>query len=83
LEIAVSVVAELVSVKSSLRPAKPKSRPTLPVVDISATAIDPVCHMSVAAVPASLHLEHEGATYYFCGPGCKAAFADNPAAYGA
>jgi len=37
--------------------------------------------MSVAAVPASLHLTLDSGTWYFCGPGCKQAFADNPQAY--
>jgi xanthine dehydrogenase accessory factor len=84
LEIAVSVVAELVSVKSQLQPAPaPAPRGSLPIVDVTATATDPVCGMSVAAVPTSLHLELRGTTWYFCGPGCKQAFADNPQAYGA
>ena len=84
LEIAVSVVAELVSVKSQLQPAPGHtSRATLPIVDVTATATDPVCGMSVAAVPTSLHLELRGTTWYFCGPGCKQAFADNPQAYAA
>jgi len=82
LEIAVSVVAELVSVKAELHPApKQPTRQMLPLVE-AATAIDPVCHMTVAAVPASLQLELDGKTWYFCGPGCKQAFADNPEAYG-
>jgi xanthine dehydrogenase accessory factor len=37
--------------------------------------------MRVAAVPASLNLELDGRTWYFCGPGCKQAFADDPTAY--
>ena len=37
--------------------------------------------MSVAAVDASLHLEHEGRTVYFCGTGCLRAFAADPAGY--
>jgi xanthine dehydrogenase accessory factor len=81
LEIAVSVVAELVSVKAELHPApKPAPRHTLPIIAME--AIDPVCAMTVAAVPTSLHLELDGTTWYFCGPGCKQAFADNPKAYG-
>jgi len=81
LEIAVSVVAELVSVGAGLRPP-PAVRPLFPVVEAAATAVDPVCGMSVAAVPASLHLEHAGTTWYFCGPGCRQAFADDPNRYG-
>jgi xanthine dehydrogenase accessory factor len=46
------------------------------------TAIDPVCHMTVAAVPDTLHLEHNGTIWYFCAPGCRKAFAADPASYG-
>jgi YHS domain-containing protein len=36
-------------------------------------ATDPMCGMSVDRSKA-LHLEHEGRTYYFCGPGCRERF---------
>ena len=42
---------------------------------------DPVCGMTVAAVETSLHLDHEGRRWYFCGPGCLRAFATHPAGY--
>lgn len=45
------------------------------------TAVDPVCGMTVAAVPASLQVEHNGQTVYFCGPGCVQAFTANPESY--
>ncbi|MGI9608098.1 MAG: XdhC family protein [Acidimicrobiales bacterium] len=38
------------------------------------TAIDPVCGMTVDAVPTSHPLEVGDETYYFCCPGCRAAF---------
>jgi xanthine dehydrogenase accessory factor len=38
------------------------------------TAVDPVCGMTVATVPTTLSIRHEGETFYFCGEGCKAAF---------
>jgi xanthine dehydrogenase accessory factor len=88
LEIAVSVVAELVSVRAgrSAPPAEPARRllPLLeqPAAAPTATAIDPVCHMTVAAVPETLHLEHNGKIWYFCAPGCRKAFAADPASYG-
>jgi xanthine dehydrogenase accessory factor len=47
----------------------------------AATAVDPVCGMTVAAVPASLQVEHNGETVYFCGPGCVQAFTANPDQY--
>jgi Cu+-exporting ATPase len=37
-------------------------------------ATDPVCGMSVAIAGAQHTLEHEGTTYYFCGPGCLRKF---------
>lgn len=95
LEIAVSVVAELVSVRAGRQaPAPPAARQLLPLLDLTTpaaesdedaaapTAIDPVCGMTVAAVPATLHLEHNGKTWYFCAPGCRKAFAADPARYG-
>src|SRR5436305_1403262 len=47
----------------------------------AATAVDPVCGMTVdpAAAPAS-HV-HDGQTYYFCCPSCRAKFAADPARY--
>lgn len=80
LEVAVSVVAELVSVSATLRPPPPPTAPAVPDLAL-AQATDPVCGMSVAAVPASLHLVHDGRTYYFCGPGCRSAFAADPGRY--
>jgi xanthine dehydrogenase accessory factor len=47
----------------------------------SGTAADPVCGMAVAAVESSLHLDHEGRRYYFCGTGCLRAFAADPDDY--
>ena len=44
-------------------------------------AIDPVCGMTVEASPTSLRYEHEGTAYYFCGAGCRQAFAADPATY--
>ena len=46
------------------------------------TAIDPVCEMTVdKANPPGGTAEHEGETYYFCGPGCREAFVGDPAQY--
>ncbi|HEY2550471.1 MAG TPA: XdhC family protein [Streptosporangiaceae bacterium] len=44
-------------------------------------AIDPVCGMTVTADRASLPLEYQGTTYYFCQAGCRRAFESDPAAY--
>ena len=46
------------------------------------TAIDPVCKMEVdTKKPSGGTHEHEGQTYYFCGPGCRVAFSKEPEAY--
>lgn len=45
------------------------------------TAIDPVCNMEVDVASAQWITEHAGETYYFCAPGCKAAFEKSPAEY--
>jgi P-type Cu+ transporter len=42
---------------------------------------DPVCGMKVDPAKAGGSIEHAGATVYFCGKGCQARFAANPAAY--
>ena len=46
------------------------------------TAEDPVCHMTVDVnkPPGGTH-EHQGTTYYFCGPGCRVAFSKEPDPY--
>ena len=46
------------------------------------SAIDPVCHMEVNVKnPNGGTHEHQGQTYYFCGPGCRVAFSKEPEAY--
>ena len=45
-------------------------------------AIDPVCHMEVdTGKPPGGNWEHDGVTYYFCGPGCNRAFQKDPESY--
>jgi xanthine dehydrogenase accessory factor len=75
-EIALSILAQLVAERRSAAAA-----PTVPVEP--ATAVDPVCGMTVAAVPASVHLTIEGGTRWFCGTGCRDAYAADPARYAA
>ncbi len=42
---------------------------------------DPVCGMEVDEKKAAAKVEHMGKTYYFCSPGCKAAFEKDPHKY--
>jgi YHS domain-containing protein len=44
-------------------------------------AIDPVCKMQVDENKAAGTSEYNGKTYYFCAPGCKAKFDQNPKQY--
>jgi xanthine dehydrogenase accessory factor len=71
-EIAVSIAAELIAgIRGGLHRAV--------VPDGPAEAVDPVCGMTVTIGPAAEHLRVAGADYWFCGPGCRAAFANRPA----
>jgi xanthine dehydrogenase accessory factor len=77
-EIALSVYAELISERPG--PARGE-RPAATEPAFEAT--DPVCGMTVAVGPTSLSLRHANAMVYFCGPGCRQAFADDPSRYSA
>jgi YHS domain-containing protein len=47
-----------------------------------ATAVDPICKMEVNPdSPPGGRSDHNGKTYYFCAPGCKAAFDKEPGKY--
>lgn len=71
-EIALSILAQLISERASFDELVNKT---------PATAIDPVCNMSVAAVEATLHAEHDGMIIYFCSSGCRKAFLTDPKRY--
>ena len=44
-----------------------------------ATAIDPICQMEVDTDnPPGGKSDYQGTTYYFCAPGCKVAFDQDP-----
>ena len=60
-EIAVSILAKIVAVRRA-----PRTTP--------ATAVDPICGMTVTVVPGTPSVEHDGETVYFCREGCKAEF---------
>lgn len=42
---------------------------------------DPVCGMMVDEKNTSITYEYKGTVYYFCAPGCKAAFEKAPERY--
>lgn len=73
--IGVSVLAELVArhaaggLSAAVAPAPRRE------------AIDPVCAMTVLVETAKYHTVHEGQDYWFCAPGCLAAFTRDPASF--
>jgi xanthine dehydrogenase accessory factor len=75
-EIALSILAELVKE----RRAAARAPVAAPEPD---TAVDPVCGMTVAAVPASVHLDTADGVRWFCCPGCRDTYAADPARYAA
>ena len=78
-EIAVSILAELVQLRASggLVP----SGQVEGAATGTATAIDPVCGMTVTADAGGRPVEYSGTTYYFCCTGCHDAFEKDPTAY--
>ena len=69
-EIAVAIVAEMIrDIRTGgLRVTTSESVPP-------ATAVDPVCGMTVTIGPDTDHLRVDGEDYWFCGPACQASFA--------
>ncbi|HEY8699357.1 MAG TPA: XdhC family protein [Arthrobacter sp.] len=87
-EIALSILAQLIQERARSRHAGPvtgqmaaSAARSAAAADAPATAIDPVCGMTVVAAESSLQLEHNGVTVYFCSPGCRAAFRKDPERY--
>ena len=74
---AVSILAELVHLRASGALTGSETTELPQIVE----AIDPVCGMTVTVDAASPSVEHDGTTYYFCCPGCRAAFEKDPASY--
>jgi xanthine dehydrogenase accessory factor len=68
-EIGVAVLAELVA-----RRAAGGFNADVASAPEAAIAVDPVCGMEVPVAGARYRSSYDGAEYYFCAPGCKAAF---------
>ena len=80
-EIAVSILSEIVQVRSTAEmkkaaPGTTKPSQGLPV--LNAEAKDPVCGMSVDSGKARYKTQHEGKWFYFCCGRCKEAFDRQP-----
>jgi xanthine dehydrogenase accessory factor len=72
-EIALSVLAQLV--------AERRAAERVAATPTPATAVDPVCGMTVAAVDSSLSATVDGVTTWFCCEGCRTAFLADPDRY--
>jgi xanthine dehydrogenase accessory factor len=74
-EVAVSILAKVIAARRRERAGgleradAPAGTSTAPAI-----AVDPICGMTVAALPTTPSLEHDGETIYFCCEGCKAKF---------
>ncbi|MDX2706978.1 XdhC family protein [Streptomyces sp. PA03-6a] len=83
-EIALSILAEVVaSVRGGdeAHGAPPVGGPSAAGEPAPATALDPVCGMTVAAVPDTPHSDAGGERRWFCCAGCRTAFEADPARY--
>ncbi len=72
-EIALSILADVVRAVrvDGLVPPKDDTESLRP-----ATAIDPVCGMTVTIGADTAHLHHNGVDFWFCNPGCRTRHAD-------
>ncbi|MEA2187018.1 MAG: xanthine dehydrogenase accessory factor [Solirubrobacteraceae bacterium] len=77
-EIALSILARIIQTRRSGDYSPPLSGPASEAPPTF--AVDPICGMTVTAASATLHVEHDGETVYFCCDGCKAKFLDSIAA---
>lgn len=77
-EIAVAILAQLVQLRAAGAFTSSGEQTV-----VTAEAVDPICGMTVRADASSHPYDHDGGTYYFCGVGCRDAFARNPAAHSA
>jgi len=79
-EIALGIMAEIVQRRrSSAELAWVAAPDVAPQPEAApATAIDPICGMSVEIAGAKHTYEYQGTTYYFCCPGCKTTFRKAP-----
>ncbi len=73
-EIALSILASVVSTRRGEHVAAPGNTRIAVAAPARELAVDPICGMTVAAVPGTPSIEHEGKTVYFCCDGCKSKF---------
>jgi xanthine dehydrogenase accessory factor len=74
-EIALSILARIIEVRRSADTLIAGERTSAP-----ATAVDPICGMTVVVMPGTPSAERDGETSYFCCDGCKRTFEQQAAA---
>jgi len=82
-EIAISILAEIITLLRSGSPANSEHTPQTQSThtEESAIFINPVCDVPVEKSTAKHVIEYEGAKYYFCCDGCKVKFEQAPEKY--
>ena len=73
-EVAVSILADVIAVRRGKRAAAPWHASAPAGARTPVVRVDPICGMTVAAVPGTPSVEHRGETVYFCCEGCKTKF---------
>jgi xanthine dehydrogenase accessory factor len=82
-EIALTILAQMLSyrhAREAMAAAAAETHRNFQPMPAAREAIDPICGMTVAITAAALRAEHGGATYYFCGEGCRRRFLADPVA---
>jgi xanthine dehydrogenase accessory factor len=83
-EVALSIIAEIVKAHpdgTRMAAAAAATAPPVAAPPAPATAVDPVCGMSVVVASARQTAEVDGVTYYFCCANCRGKFLKDPRAY--
>jgi xanthine dehydrogenase accessory factor len=80
-EIAVAILAELVQLRATGVLSREFGEKRSIALEVNNVVIDPVCGMTVNAEKANRPFTFENVTYYFCAPGCRSSFEENPASY--
>jgi xanthine dehydrogenase accessory factor len=73
-EVAVSILAEIIA----SAPVIAQTIETESGDPVTTFATDPVCGMDVEVGASRLQTAYDGRTYFFCGAGCRSAFAADP-----
>ena len=73
-EIALSILGSIIATRDGREVGHSAPVPFVAPQDAPPTAVDPICRMTVAALPTTPSVEHNGETVYFCCEGCKSTF---------